>query len=124
MAAVKDLTVYQGDDHTWPLRLRSVDLTDPNNPVYTPFDLSGYVLSAHIRSAYADDAADVIASMTFQVTNAAAGEVNMILHSEDAAKLSGRYKWDLQAARTADDYVTTLLFGAIKSQKEVTRTGG
>jgi hypothetical protein len=124
MAAIKNLDVYQGDDHTWPLRLQSVDRTDPLNPIYTPFNLNGYTLLAHIRTAYADDAQVITANMTFQVTDADAGEVNMILNSESSATLSGRYKWDLEATRTADDYITTLLFGVIKAQKEVTRESG
>lgn len=121
MAAVKDLTVYQGDDHTWPLRLQSVDKSDPDNWVYTPFNLSGYTLLAHIRPTYADDTTVLSANMTFQITDAAAGELNMILASESSRQLSGRYRWDLQATRTADDYVVTLLYGAIKAQKEVSR---
>jgi hypothetical protein len=123
MAAVKDLLVYQGDDHTWPLRLQHVDKTDPDNWIYTPFDLTEYNLVAQIRPAYADDTTTIIASLTFQVIDAANGEVNMILSSEDAKKLAGRYRWDCQIVRIMDDYITTLLFGAVKSQKEVTRDG-
>jgi hypothetical protein len=123
MAAKKDLLIYQGDDHTWPLRLQSVDRTDPANPVYTPFDLNDYTLVAHIRTTYADDSADVAANMTFQITDAASGEANMILSSEESVKLAARHKWDLQIVRNSDDYITTLMFGSIKPQKEVTRGG-
>ena len=124
MAAKKDLTVYQGNDHTWPLRIRSVDNTDPENPVYTPYDLNDYTLRAQIRADYADVDDTVDASFSFQITDAAAGEANMILSSEDSSILtSTRYKWDLEIVRASDDYITTLLYGAIKVIKEVTRTG-
>lgn len=121
MAAKWDLTVYQGDDHTWPIRLRHVDLTDPQNPVYTPFDLTGYSFASHIRQDYADVDDTVDASFSFQVVDAANGEILMILPSEQTAPMAGRYRWDFQIVRDVDDYITTLLYGAIKVQSEVTR---
>jgi hypothetical protein len=116
-----DLQIYQGDDQTWPLTIRFVDRTDPLNPVYTPCDLTLYTLQAQIRSGYADDVAVVEATLSFETVDAAAGSAKMLLRSEDSAKLSGSYKWDLQLVRTADDYITTVLFGSAKTQREVTR---
>lgn len=121
MAEKKDLLVYQGDDHTWPLTIRSVDRTDPLHPVYTPYDLDDYTLVSHIRLDYADDDRTVDAEMTFVTTDANNGRANMILDSESSAMLTERYRWDLQLVRNADDYVTTLLYGIVKVQKEVTR---
>lgn len=121
MAAKKDLLVYQGDDHTWFLRLRHADLTDPLNPVYTPVDLTAYTLLSHIRQDYADVDTTVDAAFEFQITDAAAGEVNMFLSSEQTALMRGRYRWDLQMARITDDYITTLLYGIIRVRSEVTR---
>lgn len=121
MAAKKDLLIFQGDDHTWTLTIRHVDRSDPLNPVYTPYNLDDYTLASHIRADYADEDTTVDAEMIFDVVDAAAGVVNMVLDSESSSMLSGRYRWDLQIVRNADDYVTTLLYGVLKVQQEVTR---
>jgi hypothetical protein len=117
-AAKKDLSVYQGDDHSWPMTIqRRIDAT-----TVVPFDLAGHTLSAQIRADVADLDATIDASFTFQITDEAGGKFVMILPSESTEAMDlPRYKWDLQITRDADDYIVTLAYGSIVMTKEVTR---
>ena len=117
--AKKDLDVYQGDDHAWPIAIkRRVDETTT-----APFDLTDHTLEAHIREDIADVDDTVDAHFTFEIDpDPTTGEFVMHLSSEDSASLDlTRYKWDLQLTRTTDDYITTLLYGTVVVSKEVTR---
>lgn len=117
--AKKDLDVYQGDDHAWPIAIkRRVDETTT-----APFDLTGHTLEAHIREDIADVDETVDANFTFEIDpDPTTGEFVMHLSSEDSGALDlTRYKWDLQLTRTSDDYITTLLYGTVVISKEVTR---
>lgn len=117
--AKKDLEVYQGDDHAWPMAVkRRID-----EITTVPYDLTDHTLSAHIRTDVADIDTDVDANFTFEIDpDGTKGEFVMYLSSEDSAALDlTRYKWDLQLTRTSDDYITTLLYGTVVVSKEVTR---
>lgn len=117
--AKKDLDVYQGDDHAWPIAIkRRID-----ESTTAPYDLTDHTLSAHIREDIADVDDSVDAAFTFDIDpDPTSGEFVMHLSSEDSEALDlTRYKWDLQLTRTVDDYVTTLLYGTVVVSKEVTR---
>ena len=117
--AKKDLEVYQGDDHAWPIAVkRRIDESTTG-----PFDLTGHTLTAHIREGTADADDTVEAAFTFDINDdPTTGEFVMHLSSEASEALDlTRYKWDLQLTRTVDDYVTTLLYGTVVVSKEITR---
>lgn len=115
-----ELFGIQGNDHTWPLQLRFRDDTDPENPIYTPWNLTEYTFQCEIRADVADKAPTVAATMSLVPTTPASGLGNLVLASEDSALLAGKYKYELTAIRTADDYITSVMSSTLTMKPRTT----
>jgi hypothetical protein len=105
----EDLSVYQGDDHSWVVTVRNQD--------GTPADITGYTARAQIRRAVADSDPIVVAEMASSV---ASPVVNLSLTRTQTATMNGRYVWDLQLTSDTGT-VTTILAGNVNVKPEVTR---
>lgn len=110
----------QGNDQTWPFQLRYRDDADPENPVYTPWNLTEYTFHCQIRADVADKAPVIAGTMTVTVVDAVNGRGNLILSSETSELLSGKYKYELTAVRTADDYITTVVSNTLLMKPRTT----
>jgi hypothetical protein len=112
MATPCDLSIYQGDD--W------AGLVTVSNPDLSPADLTGYTAQAQIRTGPADQDPLVAAelSCTVQVPN----QVLLYLSNAQTGAFDGaqQYYWDLQLI-SATSQITTILFGEVILQQEVTR---
>ena len=115
-----ELNGIQGNDHTWPIQLRFRDDSDPENPVYTPWDLADYTFQCEIRTDVADKAATIAATMSLVPTDAPNGIGNLVLASEDSAALNGKYKYELTAIRTVDDYITSVMSSTLTMKPRTT----
>lgn len=115
MAKTPSLSVYQGDDRQWAITMTRSG---------APFDLTDHEVFAQIRedTADADKGGPPIAEFTIDVTDAAAGEMLLILPKTESVKLSESvYQWDIQIE---DDlgWTTTILRGTLSVTQEITRT--
>ena len=105
------LSVRIGDTETV-----SVTLQDSAG---TAIDITGRTYSAQIRETAAST--NTLASFTCVLVNAANGQFACTLSATTTAALSPQMAvWDLQEANGTT--ITTLLAGAVKIDKDVTRT--
>lgn len=115
MATVKILPaklsykIMRGDDFADQVTIKE---GDPSAAV----DVSGRTFTAQVRST--PDGA-VIASMTIDMTSAAAGVVGYSLADTTTDDLSGSYVWDFQ--QDTGGVIRTLMGGAFVVEKDVTR---
>ena len=115
----KNLIVRQGNDKRWPIVLRHKDVTDPENPIYTPFDLSLYSFVSQVRTNIANNATEVVTNLTFSVTDAANGSGELSIASEDSGEMTGVYLYDLTLVRTADDFIQTVIDGELEVEPRI-----
>jgi hypothetical protein len=109
--AVYPLVVRIGDTETV-----SVQLKDSSD---TPVNITGRTYAAQIRETV--DAASPLASFSCSITNGTAGQFACTLTATTTAALSaGVGVWDLQETNGAT--VTTLLYGPVQINKDVTRS--
>ncbi len=107
-----DLDLIRGDDFTKRLTFADAD--------GVAIDLSGWVFTGQVRTE-ADAADPVLASFSFDTTDAATGVVDASLAAADTATFSGRFVvYDIQAVNTAGK-TRTYLFGRLNILKDVTR---
>ena len=102
----QDLKLYEGDDFHL-----DVDVSDP---LGAPADLTGAVAAAQIRLTTDDET--ILAAFTCTITDST---ISLHLPSADAVDLPTSAVWDLQI--TDSGIVTTLLYGKVTVQPEVTR---
>lgn len=107
MPAKRDLNLFQGDDYAHVVTFEDA--------AGAPFPMPGTYL-AQIRLVYASA---VLATFTVDVTDQATGVLRLHLPAAVVASLPEAARWDLQ--RTSDGVVSTLLYGAVNTQREVTR---
>ncbi len=109
--AEANLTYYQGDDETWPMRL-----TTQNDGL--PIDLTGAVITCELRTGFADES-PVAQTATCTVTNAADGQFEISLTSAQTKIMAGAtYKYDVEIELAGK--TRTYLKGEIAGSKEVT----
>jgi hypothetical protein len=111
MADKVDLTIYQGDDYS--------AVVDVLNEDGTPTDLTGYTAKSQIRRSVADASPAVVVEIGATVQSPF---VFLSIPHADTEPLNGKYVWDLQLT-AADGIITTLLYGQVTIQAEVTRGG-
>jgi hypothetical protein len=111
MASTANLSIYEGDDF---MALVTVLNTDS-----TPADLTGYTVQAQVRTGPADSNPTV--SAEFQCTFSGNVITVVLPHTATIALTAATYVWDLQLTDTSG-WVSTLLAGAVRVTKDVTRT--
>lgn len=104
-----DIAMYQGDD--WGAYV------EVNDEAGNPVDLTGYTARAQIRSAVADRAKVVAATLNSAVVGSV---IELSLYRNITSKLAGSYVWDLELLDT-NDMVTTICRGRVWVEQEVTR---
>src|SRR6187402_3391613 len=97
---VTDLSIYQGDTHSWTVTVLAED--------GAPADITGSTAKAQIRRSVADTDPTVAAELA---TSVASPVVTMSLSSAQTRPLTGRYVWDLQLTDGAGA-ITTIMAGA------------
>lgn len=108
--AKQDIKIMRGDTETFVISIK-----DSTN---SPVDLSTSVFASQIR--YNRDDIAIAASFTCTVTNAAAGQVTIVLSATSSAALEdGIAYWDLQ--RTVGGEVSTVVAGKCTILADVTR---
>ena len=112
----------RGGYNAIPLTYSTVD----EDGVTTPINMTGYAVRMHVRAAYG--AADILLNLTtanggFVLTDAVAGEFELIVNDSDGSKLAnfdeGVYDIELVAP---DTRVTKYLRGGVGVVPEVTIT--
>lgn len=84
----------------------------------TPINITGRTYASMVRRNYGDPSP--VATFTCTITNAAAGQVQLVLSATSSAVLDAyNYYWDLQ--ENASGVVTTVLAGAFTVLPDVTR---
>ena len=107
VAADYDLKFTQGDDFSVTLDF--------------PFDVTGYTPKAQIRLY--PESANVIANITCEITDAAAGKIKISLSSTQTRKVPLRAYWDIQLTTPDDPPLTeTYLRGAVFCVRDITQT--
>ena len=110
MPGYVDLDVYQGDDHSWDIRVVEDGV---------PVDLTDLTLSASVRRRDADTEPDPLAVFTIEVTDPVDGRLTLGLPATESVKLRVASAWDLEVFTTEGAH--TLLAGRVAVTREVTR---
>jgi hypothetical protein len=113
VAGQANLDIYQGDDYAADVTVLNAD--------GSAADLTGYTAQSQIRAALSD--ASPTATAQFAVAIAGNVITLMLSHDETKALTSASYVWDLQVIDSGG-WITTLLAGAVKVTKEVTKLYG
>ena len=122
--ATYDIEVYQGDDYDLPLRIRE---TNPDGSAAGYKDLTGYTVTAQIRSAAS--ASTILATFTTTIAdqNDATNGLGLVTLSLDhdttaglAATTAAPAVWDVQLVDPAGK-VKTYLRGGVTIDAQVTR---
>lgn len=103
------LEIYQGDDY--------FGKTTVANGTPTPPNLTGYVARAQVRASFADKAPEVVVEI---ITWIEGNIIRLNIPRAQTKTMSGSYLWDLQLTRP-DATVTTILWGPVVVQNEITR---
>lgn len=121
--ATHTFSVYQGQ--TWEETLVV------NNPDGTPMNLTGFAARMHIRAEIGDAATIMelgLANERLLVSDAAAGELTLLVSAADTAALPLNFEpqtWvydvEIYRASPAPEYVQRILQGSINASPEVTR---
>lgn len=110
-AGTYNLQIDQGSDFAVNLALKEGGVAT---------DLTNYSARAQMRAT--KDAADVAASFTCTIMDAAAGSIQMSLpNATSAALASGLYYYDLEIYTSSDGIVTRILEGTVTIDQNVTR---
>ena len=109
--AEANLTYYQGDDETWPVRL-----TTQSDGL--PIDITGATITCELRLGFADEA-PVAQTATCTITDGADGRFEISLTSVQTKTMAGTtYKYDVEIELGGK--TRTYLKGEISGAKEVT----
>lgn len=120
LPALVPLTLVVGDSRTWTDVIERNTGTDAV-PVWVPYDLTGHTFLAQIRASRLRTAT-LYATIAVTATNAAGGEIELVLTSAEADGLAAasaatppnKAWWDLQIVRTLDGFKRTHLAGKVK----------
>jgi len=105
------LTLRIGDTETVSVTLQS--------STGTPINITGRTYAAQVRTTA--DASSALATFSCSVTNGTAGQLACTLTATQTAALTtGVAVWDLQETNGAT--VTTLLYGPVRIDQDVTRS--
>lgn len=87
----------------------------------TGINLTGYTISAQVRTSYADSGGDLLAEADVTVTSAINGEFTLwIPAATTLAMPAGSWRWDVEAD-PGDGEVERLMMGKALVRAEVTR---
>lgn len=113
------LTLYRGDSREWTL-----DFTEDDGT--TAVNMTGHTWKAQVRET--TDSTAILLTFTVNTTNAATGRLVVTLPAAqwddpDISDITptAKWKWDLEATRTADGFVRTYLTGKVKVLGDVAR---
>ena len=111
LPAAVDLELYRGDDFgpqefIW------------EQPAGTPVDITGYTITAQIRTS-ADDTA-ILASFTCVITSAALGKWTIALTDVETNLLPRSAYWDMQL-KSPGGFTRTFAAGKVKTTKDITK---
>lgn len=108
--AKQDLVITRGDTETIAVTIT----TDGTTPV----NIAGRTYTSQMRST--PDIAAIAATAVCSITDAAAGQVNVVYSATSTATLDpGYYYWDLQ--ENAAGVISTILSGVVQVLPDVTR---
>lgn len=108
--ATQNLTITRGDTE-----IVVVNITSDGS---TPIDITGRTYRSQIRRT--KDSGTIAAPLNCTVTNAAQGQVQVVLSAGDSATLpTGTCFWDFE--ETNGSVVTTILAGTVTVLADVTR---
>lgn len=104
----KSFKIYKGDTFAFNLTLGAGG---------DPYDITSHVFSGQIKEK---NKSTKIAEMTFDITDAAAGELTVTLTAEESAKLNGKkvYEYDIQMDNGG--IISTILKGPVTVVSDIT----
>jgi hypothetical protein len=104
-----NINVYRGDSGSFRITM--------TGPLGTPIDISGATWDGDIRLKATDP--DAITSFDFVPVAGDTSSVDVLLPADKAELLSGKYVYDVEMRE--GDAVTTLVFGQLVAEADVSR---
>lgn len=113
-AGIYDIVIDQGS--RWSLNFTWLD------SVGDPVDLTGYTFEAQVRTTYAENGGELLASMTSTIDDIEGGVFTLSLTATVTEDLpAGAWVWDVEANPGDDDDIERLVMGRVVVRGEVTR---